>query len=50
MFYSAVLLRTIAQDIASWIALGDCSEEVREQPGYIGVLSKNKNRWSNIKR
>lgn len=46
------LTEDLAQDTASWIALGDCSEEVRERPGYIGVLSKtkNKNRWSNIKR
>ena len=37
------LLRTIAQETASQIALRNCSKEVREKPGYIGVFTgKNK--------
>ena len=41
MFYSADLLRTIAQDTASQIALRDCSKEVREEP-YEFLLGKTK--------
>ena len=44
MFYSADLLRTKAQDAASQIALRDCSEKAREEPGYIGVFTHKKNR------
>ena len=42
MFYLLDLLRTMAQGTASQIALRDCSEEVREEPGYIGVFAKTK--------
>ena len=40
MFYLADILRTQAQETASEIALRDCSKEVREEPGYIGVFGK----------
>ena len=36
MFYSGTLLKTIAWDTASQIALRICSKEVREEPEYIG--------------
>ena len=39
MFYLMDLLRTDAQEAASQIALRDCSEEVRKEPGYIGVFT-----------
>ena len=35
MFYLRTLLRTVAWDPASQIALRDCSEEIREEPRYI---------------
>lgn len=34
-FYSENLLRTIAWETASERALRNCSEEVKEEPGYI---------------
>ena len=38
MLYSVMLLRTIAQESASWLALRNCSKEKREEPGYMGVF------------
>ena len=38
MFYLAKV-RTYAWDAASQIALRHCSQEVREETGYIGVFS-----------
>ena len=38
MFYLVDSLRTQTQKTASQIARRDCSEEVREEPGYMGVL------------
>ena len=35
------LLRTEAQDTISQIVLRDCSEEVREESGYIEMFVKN---------
>ena len=40
--YSGTLLRTIAWETASQIALRDCSEEEREEPGYTGVFAEKK--------
>ena len=42
MFYSGTLLRTIAQETASQIALRNCSKEEREEPGYTGVFTGKK--------
>ena len=42
MFYSRTLLRTLAWETASQIALRNSSDEVREEPGYIGVFAENK--------
>ena len=42
MFYLVALLRTIAWDTASQTALRNCSKEVREEPGYIGVFAGKK--------
>ena len=39
MFYWADFLRPQAQEAASQITQRDCSEEVREEPGYIGVFA-----------
>lgn len=41
MFFSGILMRTIA-----WkeIALRNCSEEIREEPGYPGVFAGKKKR------
>ena len=39
MFYSVNLLRTTAQETASQIALRNCSQEVREELGYIGIFA-----------
>ena len=53
MLYSVMLLRTIAQESASWLALRNCSKEKREEPGYMGVFAEkqtNKNHVVNIKR
>ena len=36
--YSGVLLKTIAWETASQIALRNCSGEIREEPEYIGIL------------
>ena len=38
MFYLADFLRTQAWEAVSQVALRDCSKEVREKPGYTGVL------------
>ena len=50
MFYSVNLLRTIAQDTASQIALRNYSKEVREVPGYVGVFAgkKTKTKQNNM--
>ena len=49
MFYTVALLRTIAQDTASQIALRSCSKEVREEPGFIGVFAgKKQNRTKHV--
>lgn len=53
MFHLRNLLRTIAQESASWLALRNCSKEKREEPGYMGVFAEkqtNKNHVVNIKR
>ena len=47
MFYLADILRTYARVAASQIALRDCSEEVREDPGYRGVFA-TKTRYSEL--
>ena len=43
------MLRTEAREAVSQLALRDYSEEVREEPGYIGILNLKPGRW-NIKR
>ena len=40
MFYSGILLRTIALETASQVAGRNCSKEVREEPGYIEVCAE----------
>ena len=40
------LLSTEAQDTISQIVLRDCSEEVREESGYIEVFVKNPESWT----
>ena len=52
MFYLADILRTLAQKTDSQRTLRDCSEEVKEEPGYIGVFAKNKqtNKQNNTSR
>ena len=40
MFYLKTLLRTVAWDPASQIALRDCSEEIRKEPRYIEIFWK----------
>lgn len=39
MFYLVALLSIVALDIASQIALRNCSKEVREELTYVGVLT-----------
>ena len=39
MFYLVDLLRTYAQEADSQIALRNCSDETREDPGYRGVFT-----------
>ena len=39
MFYLVALLSIVALDIASQIALRNCSKEVREELAYVGVLT-----------
>ena len=41
MLYSVMLLKTIAQESASWLALRNCYKEKRDEPGYMGVLLKS---------
>ena len=41
-FYLGNLLRTIAWETASQIALRNCFEEVREEPGYIGFFAEER--------
>ena len=43
MYYSGILLRTIAWETASQIALRNRSKEVRDESGYIGVFAEKKN-------
>ena len=38
MFYLGILLRTVAQETTSQVGLRNCSEEVREKPGFVGVF------------
>ena len=38
--FLAKFLRTKTWQAASQIALMNCSEEVREEPGYIGILQQ----------
>ena len=38
MFYLGTLLRTVAQETTSQVGLRNCSEEVREKPGFVGVF------------
>ena len=40
--FSVEFLRTWSPETVSQIALRDCSEEVKVEPGYIGVLFKKK--------
>ena len=49
MFYKEDFLRTKAWKTVSQITLRDCVEDVREEPGYIGVLQQ-KPGSQNIKR
>ena len=50
MVFLAKFLRTQTREAAaSQIALRNCSERVREEPGYIGVLQQKPGSW-NIKR
>ena len=37
------LLRTIAKETTSQMALRSCSEEIREEPGNTGVFAETKN-------
>ena len=39
MFYLVDETKDLSPDTASQIALRDCSEEVGEEPGYIGVFA-----------
>ena len=55
MFSSGTSSRTIAWETASQTVLMNCSKEVREESGYIGVFAekKNKNKYvvqTNVKR
>ena len=43
MFYSVDLLMTQAKDIASQMALRDCSEDVKGEPRYRFCQKKKKN-------
>ena len=43
-FYSGTLLRMIAWKTTSQIAVRDCPKVVKKEPGYIGILLKNKNK------
>ena len=38
MFYLGTLVRTVAQETTSQVGLRNCSEEVREKPGFVGVF------------
>ena len=40
MFCLADLTEDLNGETASQIALRDCSEKVREEPGYVGVFAK----------
>ena len=48
------VLKTIAWETLSQMALRNCSKEVVEETGYIGIFVENKTKenkmWSNIKR
>ena len=43
MFYLETLLRSIAQETASQLALKNCSKEIREEP-YMGVFAEKTNK------
>ena len=49
MFYLTGFLRTQAREAAFQVALRDCSQEAREESGYIGVLQQRPASWD-IKR
>ena len=49
MFYSAHKTEDLSPDTTSHIALRDCSNEVKEEPGYIGIFT-TRTRCRNIKR
>ena len=42
MFYSQTFLKTIAWEIASQVALKNCSKEAREEPICIEAFAKKK--------
>lgn len=43
-FYLGTLLRMIAWKTTSQIAVRDCPKVVKEEPGYVGILLKTKNK------
>ena len=43
MIYLGILLRTIAMETVSHIALRNCPKEVREEPGYMGDFAQKEN-------
>ena len=50
MFHSEALLRTAGWETASQITLRNCSKEVRQELGYIGIFAGGKKKSQNIKR
>lgn len=40
MFYLVAFLKTVTGETASQIALRNCSQEVREELGYIGIFAE----------
>ena len=42
MFNSGNLLRTIAQELTSQVALRNCSRKIKEEPGYVGVFAEKR--------
>lgn len=48
MFYLRTTLRATAREIASRIALRDCSKEVKEETGCIGVFAGKKKKKTHI--
>ena len=43
-FYLGTLLRMRAWKTTSQIAVRDCPKVVKEEPGYVGILLKTKNK------